>query len=553
VDHKGADVEKSNLVSPKNSDDEKSNLVSPKGSEDDKPNLADHKGADEKRSNLVDHKGSEHDKPNLVDHKGADDEKSNLVDHKGSDDEKDIPIATRPLTLAHVSSASTISIVAPKNRSPNNSESRTPSSRMRSPIESIDSQRSNRNGGLVTPDYTRRFGHSVSSTSAIPIEYSMADMLDGIDKSCKAEFISNCLEKSVSQSSRKLALKALARTKVVLQESDKNTIDLPLVQMLLRNSHILLNILETFSNVVSIQVLCFDIISMLPYGEGDLTRIANAGAFGILYPVMQNYVSDRSVFVPCVEYIRQLASDCTSSKLLAGKNGSCDLISNVMGRTIKDTEMFGVCCKLVSAMCSDCRSNQIAFSQSGIGGHIIKHLIEYKRDVTVVKVCTNTILSLCESGVEQNLKALGSHRHLKLYVHLVRTNPDDSVMSKVVCKFLATLFTHRSATLTSEMKKGVVVSDIVSILKDGVTTNKYGSQLITHTLTFTAVLVRNFSSLRSEFLAGDLLNTLELYNELRWEESVMKIVRILIKYLTSKDSSTGSKPSRALDGSFGTV
>jgi hypothetical protein len=430
--------------------------------------------------------------------------------------------------------------------------------------------------------------------------------------STNATFLMTCMARSVEERSAALARLVLRRMEVVIMEAKERIRqkkglegqlhDSKIVQAVVRNFGLFVDLLETFAEESDILTATLLLLKKIPCDPGDTDRLADEGIFPALHSILAKHSAlpfasvsspgplleenmTTGLVILTAEYAKQLLLHGGSEirEVAGAVHGTSDLLTSVFQRLSRsqqqppNSELIRSLAHYLRELCHLCPANQFQLLRSGLGSHLTKFLIENKRDEGSVQLSVRLIYALCEistptstsetgllpSRQEICLKTLLSHRHLKLYVHTIRSNAAQPSVSRILCKFLMVLCSGKEEAIARELQRSKVTEDLSLMIRDGVSSlsaplgssaapassvptgsvssEKFHPDCLLHILMLVGHIVCYFPPLLREFRILDLPAYLELFSSsspasssgscsgssCEWSESTMGMVRML--------------------------
>jgi hypothetical protein len=382
------------------------------------------------------------------------------------------------------------------------------------------------------------------------------ELVSGLTNSTNATFLLSCLTRCTEEHDAPFARNVLRRMETVLLEVQEKIRkkkglegqlhDSKIVQSIVRNFNEFIDLLRAFEDDMEVLIATILLLKRIPCDADDTDRLADEGIFPVLHSLIAKQATDLSspseeeertsgasgLIIIAAEYAKQLLlHGGPEIRTFAGSApGTGQTLISTFARLFKAPDQMKMFSHYLRELCHSCPANQSTFLRSGLGAHIAKYLIENKRDESAVQHSIRLIFSLCSPNDRNEIstRTLLSHRHLKLYLHIIRTNPFQPNISRIMCKFFMLLCTGRDETLTHELVKSKLTEDLINMIRDGVSdVERYHPDCLLHMLMLVGHIVCYFPLMRQEFRSLDLMTTLELFKPSLWNESTMAMVRML--------------------------
>jgi hypothetical protein len=397
------------------------------------------------------------------------------------------------------------------------------------------------------------------------------ELISGLTSSTNATFLMTCLARCVEEKSPSFARLVLRRMEVVITEVKEKIRqrkglegqlhDSKIVQSIARNFKHFADLMEVFSAESDILAATLLLLKKVPCDPGETDRLAEEGIFPLLHSILVKHAgqgpSPVSASVPAesqggldettalviltAEYAKQLLLHGGSAiREVAGAHpGTADLLTALFLRLFKHPEQMRSFAHYLLELCHHTPTNQFHLLRSGLGSHLTKYLVENKRDEHLVQLSIRLIFALCAVSTSAPggattrqdicIRTLLSHRHLKLYVHTIRSNSSQPKISKILCKFLMLLCSGKEEPIARELERSKVTEDLILMIRDGVSSppERFHPDCLLHVLMLVGHIVCYFPPLRAEFRSLDLPAILEQFSSAEWSESTMAMVRML--------------------------
>lgn len=355
-----------------------------------------------------------------------------------------------------------------------------------------------------------------------------------------SEFIVDKLKEACTAKDRVLGLNALNRTLQLISTSangDAFGTDASLRTVLSGNLSILLNFVEAMPSDADVLLVVAAVLFKLPISSSSAETHMCDGIFHMVYSVLQNHISDADTFVSWSKVATKLVKLSKSHRHIAGRNQGCQIIYSLLQASIGDSKKVGGLLGLIAAMCVECPKNQGLFARTGIGSTVVKYLIDNKKEVEIVKKSIKVIDGLCSGNIELNLRVMASQRHIRLYIHVLKNNQNDTLVVQTICALLMNLSSGNSDFVNSELDVGQdkIVADLVSVLQDAGGSLHEDSRLdddrLQALLAVFSHWATNIRVLRAALVQSlDFVTALQMFTRPPWNNSTAQIASELILY-----------------------
>jgi hypothetical protein len=297
------------------------------------------------------------------------------------------------------------------------------------------------------------------------------------------DYILECLNRSAEFENDELATKTLYSIYRIIEKNRDEHCSKGgkrVIAEVLRAPTCLFRVLHTFLKSVSVQNTGLWVLRNMTYEEADVDRFCEAGICDIVYSQLQEYVYNDEVFTHAIDYAAYMCSQYEKFCSTAGSMGYCKILMSTMSRiVVSNWQLMCACCMYARVLAIEHVDN---LCKSGVAGQIMKFLIAHKKEPEIVHICGETILALTELDSDAAMACVGSHKHLRLYVHIIKVNYHTPRIANVMSNVLVSLCGHRKgATVAADIEKSGIVVDLVNVLRHTITSRKPAAGSVLHT------------------------------------------------------------------------
>ena len=320
------------------------------------------------------------------------------------------------------------------------------------------------------------------------------------------DYILDCLGRAVDLSNEGLAVKSLKSVNSIVEKDAKQSCmsssEAAVLNEIKENPMILLRVLTSFLKSTRVQNIGIWVLRNMNYDDDIVTSMVAYGVCDTLYSVMQEHVYNDEICGQAIDYMAFMSHHRAAFGSAAGSMGYCKILMSIMSRiVVSNVSLMCACCMYTRVLAAKHVDN---LCRSGVAGLVVKFLIAHKQDPEIVHICAETIIALTEAMSDTALSCLGSHKHLRLYVHVIRVNDRLPSTVNVMANLIVLLSAHKgNYNFAAETERSGIVVDLINVLRRAIVSTNSTSIYTLHTSLLLMVhILCNISSMAKLLRTG---------------------------------------------------
>jgi len=240
--------------------------------------------------------------------------------------------------------------------------------------------------------------------------------------------------------------------------------------------------------------------------------IANLGHF--FMEMLEAHVEDG---VTCTRLLEFFITFASQGNIIRFQLASADCVSKFFAmlkrQGTQNLELLELCVSYVSELCEGDRSStQLEMCKAGVSQVVIAQLIDTMDDEAFVHRYMQLVALLCQDGHAPNMEVFACPGSMKLFLHIVRSSPNNPDIAKAVLPVLTTLLQSmmdKPSSLSQDLEQSSFMLELCAALRDENAQHGYFNKVVLEDiLSLVIFIVRKVEFLRSSVVAADVATVL---------------------------------------------
>ena len=356
-----------------------------------------------------------------------------------------------------------------------------------------------------------------------------------IDDCSDGDTIVRCLRVCAEMGSVPLALKTLTRIKGVVSthEASKEELRGSLVGEICSSPLLLLEVMSSFVSVRDIPLMGLHICDHLAMNSQDIDQFGACGGCHVMTDILDRHDNDAEMCLANLSFGALLIKGHSENLQRLPSRRCCMALSSVVATLSRHTALVEECFGFMRLLCAGCREIVDMMGKCGLCEKVLSHLMAHKTDETVVDSAVKSAFALCADKNSANYMQMASRDALLQYMVVIRANPENLKICKLMCKLLVDFSGDGEGPVGDELVFSGLAADLVLALNEEKT--KTFSPEVTQALLMLAVhFAVNVPIMRPELTSVGMMATFRRFQESGISEAVSKVCALGVRKLNPR-------------------